>query len=410
MNPRQRVLASLSHIEPDRVAVDFGAHRSSGIAALAYARLRAFLGLPKRVPRVYDMMQQLAVIDPDVLDLLGVDAVELGRGFCRADADWKPWTLPDGSECAIPKWVNMERRGQDWLLLSNDGVPMAVMRPGCLYFEQIHWPLKADPDELARLPELMARVPWALATPPGPVAMDGPGLKFLADGARALRAETDRAIVGLFGGNLMEWGQFLMRIDNFLAALALEPDFVHALLDRLVELHLAALEKYLSAVGPWIDIILFGDDLGTQNGPQISPAMYREFFKPRHAKLWRRAKQLAPVKVMLHCCGGVYPLLEDLIDAGLDAINPVQTSCAGMAPERLKAEFGSRLTLWGGGCDTRHVLPNGTPAEVRRHVREQLRVLAPGGGFVFQQIHNILADIRPENIKAMFDAVRSFSP
>jgi uroporphyrinogen decarboxylase len=145
-----------------------------------------------------------------------------------------------------------------------------------------------------------------------------------------------------------------------------------------------------------------------QNGPQMSRAMYREFFKPRHGRLWRRAKELANVKVMLHCCGGIRPLLPDLIEAGLDATNPVQISCAGMDPRELKAEFGDRLTLWGGGCDTRFILPQATPDEIRRHVREQLQILGPGGGFVFQQVHNILANVRPENVIAMFDAVREF--
>ena len=141
-----------------------------------------------------------------------------------------------------------------------------------------------------------------------------------------------------------------------------------------------------------------------QKGPQISPAMYREFFKPRHARLWRRAKELANVKVMLHCCGGVEPLLDDLIDAGMDAINPVQISCTGMDPGHLKARFGPRMTFWGGGCDTRFVLARGTPQEIRRHVREQVSIFKPGGGFVFQQVHNVLADVPPENVIAMFDA------
>ena len=185
-----------------------------------------------------------------------------------------------------------------------------------------------------------------------------------------------------------------------------QPDRAHAFLDRLVELHLANLERFLAAVGPSIDIILFGDDLGMQNGPQISPDMYREFFKPRHQRMWRRAKELANVKVMLHCCGGVYELLPDLIEAGLDTINPVQISCRGMDTAQLKAKFGRQLTFWGGGCDTRSILPNGTPREVAEHVKRQVEILAPGGGFIFQQVHNIMSNVPPENVVAMFDAVR----
>jgi uroporphyrinogen decarboxylase len=202
-------------------------------------------------------------------------------------------------------------------------------------------------------------------------------------------------------------GQWLYRMDRFLMLLAGDPERAHAFLDRLVAVHLANLERFLRVVGPYIDIIAFGDDLGMQNGPQMSRAMYQEFFKPRHAKMWRRAKELADVKVMLHCCGGVRPLLPDLIEAGLDAINPVQISCAGMDAANLKRDFGDKLTFWGGGCDTRFTLSHASPAQIQQHVKEQVAILSPGGGFVFQQVHNILADVPPENIIAMFDAVNS---
>jgi uroporphyrinogen decarboxylase len=145
-----------------------------------------------------------------------------------------------------------------------------------------------------------------------------------------------------------------------------------------------------------------------QTGPQMSPKMYREFFKPRHKVLWNYAKKLCPhIKVNLHCCGGVYPLLRDLIEAGLDAINPVQINAADMQVARLKQEFGKDLVFWGGGCDTQHILRRSTPEQIRQHVKQQIEVLAPSGGFVFQQVHNILADVPPENIVAMFEAVRS---
>ncbi len=228
----------------------------------------------------------------------------------------------------------------------------------------------------------------------------------LPKGPRPCGPRTDRAIVGLFGGNLLEVGQFLYRIDNFLMLLAADTERANEFLDRLVEIHLANLEKYLAAVGPYIDVIVFGDDLGMQNGPQMSRAMYREMFMPRHARLWKRAKELADVKVMLHSCGGIRPLLPDLIEAGLDAVNPVQITCAGMEAAALKADFGDKITFWGGGCDTRFVLSKATPDDIRRHVRRQVEILNRGGGFVFQQVHNVLADVPPENVIAMFDALR----
>ena len=222
---------------------------------------------------------------------------------------------------------------------------------------------------------------------------------------RRCATSTDRAIIGLFGGNLMEWGQFLFRMDNFLMLLAGEPARMHKFLDAMVEMHLENLRKFLSAVGPYIDIILFGDDLGMQSGPQVSPRMYRKFFYPRHKLLWQTAKQLADVKVMLHSCGGVAAYLPMFIDAGLDILQPVQTTAKDMDPAYLKREFGKDLCLWGGGCDTQFVLPRGTPEEVAADVRERVGILAPGGGFVFQQVHNIMADVPPENIVAMLDAV-----
>ena len=406
---RQRVLAALNHHAPDRAPIDFGGHRSSGIAAIAYARLRQALQLPERPIRVYDPIQQLAIIDDDVLDRFDVDTIELGRGFCHEPEHWADWTLPDGTPCQMPRWALPEPVENGWILRAASGQVVGRMPKGALYFEQCHWPF-AERDDLDLLPEALADTIWvAMRTPPGPLTPGQFGDAALVEGARALRASTDRAIVGLFGGNLLEIGQFLYRIDNFLMLLAGNPARAHRFLDRLLAIHLANLERFLKLVGPYIDVIVFGDDLGMQNGPQMSRAMYREFFQPRHAQMWRRAKELADVKVMLHCCGGVRPLLDDLIEAGLEAINPVQISCAGMEPRALKADFGQRLTFWGGGCDTRFTLYRGTPAEIRQHVREQMEIFKPGGGFVFQQVHNILADVPPENIIAMLDAAREFA-
>ena len=137
----------------------------------------------------------------------------------------------------------------------------------------------------------------------------------------------------------------------------------------------------------------------------MSPHMFHEYLQPRYSTMWKRAKELAEVKVMLHSCGGIYPLLPGLIEAGLDIIQPVQTTAQGMDLKRLKQEFGHDICLWGGGCDTQHVLPSQSPEAVASDVRHRVGILAPGGGFVFQQIHNIMADVPPENIVAMLDAV-----
>ncbi len=404
MTGRERILAALNHQEPDLVPIDFGAHRSSGIMAIAYARLKEHLGITTGGVYVYDLVQQLAIVESEVLDRFGADAVELGRGFALEEDYWRDWELPDGTPCKVPAYIPLEREGADWFICNAAGDPIAVQREGSLYFEQIVWPLaNGDDPGFDDLEAALADVMWSAAgTPPAP--LDDPAA--LAGGARRLRASTDRAIVGLFGGNLNEVGQFLFGIDNFLCMLAGEPDRAHRFLDRLTEIHMAKLEVYLGAVGDSIDVILFGDDMGMQTGPQISPRMYDEFFGPRHSRFWHRAKELANVKVMLHCCGGIRPLLPSMIEAGMDAANPVQTNCTGMDAQGLKRDFGSAMTFWGGGCDTRDVLPRRTPGEVRAAVRERVRTLAPGGGFVFQQVHNIMADVPPQNVVAMFDAVR----
>jgi uroporphyrinogen decarboxylase len=396
----------LNHHQPDRVPVDLSGYRSSGISPIAYPKLRAALGLEPRSVDVYDIVQQLAICHDDVLDSLGVDTVELGRAFCKDDKWWADWTLPDGSPCRMPVWAQPERIGTDWVLRAPSGRIKARMPEGSFTFDQVYWPFLDGEEDLSQIEALFPESMWTgTPTPPGP-SISGP--EELAAGARALRASTDRAIIGVFGANLLEMGQFFYRMDNFLMLLAAEPQRAHRFLDALMEIHMRRLETFLGAVGGSIDIILFGDDLGAQNSPQISPRMYREFFKPRHAMMWARARQLASVKVMLHSCGAIRPLLPDLIDAGLDAINPVQISCRGMEAEGLKRDFGRDLAFWGGGCDTQNILPRGTPAQVREHVLHQCEVLAPGGGFVFQQVHNIMANVPAENILAMYDAVHEY--
>jgi len=403
MTSRERVLTACNHREPDRVPVDFSGHPSSGIAAIAYAKLRDYLGLPGRTIRVYDPIQQLAIVDDDVLERFAIDVLDLGRGFALDEDSWADWVLPNGTPCKMPAWSLPEREEGRWVFRSKSGRVIAHMPDGALYFEQTYFPF-ADENGPKTIPESLHESMWhAVAGLRGP-RVDQARLR---EGAQQLRQKTDKAIVGGFGGNLLETGQFLYRNDNFFMLLAAEPAKAHKFLDELVEIHLANLEKYLGAVGDSIDIIKFGDDLGMQSGPQVSPNMYREFFKPRHKLMWTRAKQLANVKVMLHCCGGVRELLPDLIDAGLEAINPVQISCSGMDAAELKAEFGKEMVFWGGGCDTQIILPNATLEEVRRHVKQQVSILKPGGGFVFQQVHNILANVPPENVVAMFEAVGS---
>ncbi|MDF1513072.1 MAG: uroporphyrinogen decarboxylase family protein [Anaerolineae bacterium] len=405
--PRERVLLAVNHRPPDRIPIDLSGHRSSGIMAIAYHNLKQHLGITTGDIYVYDFVQQLAIVEPEILDRFQVDTIELGRGFALKEEDWRDWVLPDGTPCKIPAFINPVNVNGDWHIYDPDGTLTAIQKAGSLYFEQTCFPLlDYAGDNFDHLPDAMNKVMWAsLGSPPAPIEFDETGLAQITAGVKKLRQSTDRAIIGLFGGNFMEWGQFLFRMDNFLMLLAAEPRCMHKLLDKLLEIHLDNLRKFLSAVGPYIDIILFGDDLGMQNGPQVSPRMYRKFFFPRHRELWQTAKSLSNAKVMLHSCGSVAAYIPMFIEAGLDILQPVQTSAYNMDAAYLKREYGRDLCLWGGGCDTQKMLPQGTPEEVAQDVRSRVEILSPGGGFVFQQVHNIMADIPPENIVAMLDAV-----
>jgi uroporphyrinogen decarboxylase len=208
---------------------------------------------------------------------------------------------------------------------------------------------------------------------------------------------------------MFETPQSLFRNDNYLLYMALYPDSTLRFSEKLFEIHCRNLEKWLNAVGKYIDIIMFGDDLGSNTGPLISPEMYREYYKPFHRELWTMVKKLAPhLKTQLHCCGSVEAFLPDLIDAGLDSINPVQISAKDMNLEDLKQKYYGQITFWGGGCDTQSVLCNDTPGDVMKHVRKQLDTMKGGGGFVFQQVHNIFDNVPVENILAMFETVQKY--
>lgn len=408
MTPRERIITAVNHKEPDKVPIDFNGHRSSGIMVQAYKKLRRHLGLPPSHLYVYDFIQQLALVEDDVLNIIGADVVELGHDFYKKEDYWQDWELQDGTPCKIPAFIEVERTEEGNVVYGDEEQVICIQKNGCLYFEQTCFPLQNSDDRtFEKLPYYLRQILWCrLGTPPAPAGFDKQGLEIFKTTAKNLRNSTDRAIYATFGGNLVEIGEFCFRIDNFLYLLAADPERIHAYLDKLTELHLENLTNYLNAVGEYIDIIGFGDDLGMQTGPQMSPEMYRKFFKPRHEILWKHAKKLCPqVKVSLHCCGGVYPLLGDLIDAGLEIINPVQFTCNDMELHRLKREFGKDLTFWGGGCDTREILPNGKPAGIRQHVKENVEIMSPGGGFVFQQVHNIMSDVPSRNIMAMFKAV-----
>ncbi len=409
---RQRVRAALAHHEPDRVPRDLGATPSSGISAPAYNRLVRRLGLAVGPAKVYDVVQQLAQPDDAVLDHFDVDVIDVGRAFNQAPQAWRRTTLPSGEEVLLPAWFSPQATADGgWEVRAADGTRIAAMPAAGHFFDQTCFPyVDGYPADFRNLDQAMGRVQWAaLVHSPWDHAAEDGFWEALRARAVELRATSTRALVISGGCNLFEWGSFLRRLDQFLMDLAAAPDDVERLLDALVERHLAFLEKLCRAVGDVVDIVRLGDDLGMDRGPFMSPVTYRRLFKPRHQALCDYIHTHSSMRILLHSCGGIAPLIPDLIEAGFEILNPVQTNSRGMDPERLKREFGPHVCFWGGGCDTRHVLNRLTPAEVRRHVRERLEIFAPGGGFVFNTVHNILPEVPPENIVAMFEALAEFN-
>lgn len=411
MTSRERVMASINHQEPDGVAVDLGATPSSGISAIAYHNLKQHLGLNQGHTRVYDVVQQLAQPEDELLDLYRIDAIDIGRAFNDRDEDWYDLDLPGGTPVQFPAWFRPVRQPNGaWDAFAPDGTRLATMPIGATFFDQTCFPyLDGYPVDYRHLPAVMSKVHWSgLVHSPWDHAGEADFWSQLRQRALWLKQNSDRALMIVCGCNLFEWGTFLRRIDNFLMDLVSCPDDVERLLDALMESHLATLEKVCAAVGDVADILRFGDDLGTDQGPFMSPKTYRRLFKPRHTLLNAYVKEHSQMHTFLHSCGSIYKLLPDLIEAGYEVINPVQITSRDMEPEKLKREFGEEITFWGGGCDTRHILNHGTPDEVQAHVRKNIEILAPGGGFVFNTVHNIMPDVPPENVTAMFAALDEY--
>lgn len=411
MNSRERILAAVNHKEPDRVPIDLGATPSSGISAIAYGNLKSFLGVKEGHNRVYDVVQQLAQPEETILDRFGVDVLDIGRAFNEHDSDWYPFQLACGMKVEYPVWFKPLKQNDGSLnACLPDGTCIGRMPVGATFIDQTVFPY-ADgyPDNYKELSSAMDKVIWSsFVHSPWDHCCEKDFWAQLREKTIQLREKTNRALMIVCGCNLFEWGTFLRRMDNFLMDIYTDQEEVERLLDALLEKHLATLEKVCEAVGDIVDIIRFGDDLGMDSGPFMSPEVYRKLFKPRHKMLCDYVKKNSNMKTFLHSCGSIYKLIPDLIEAGYDILNPVQTSCRNMEAERLKKEFGADVTFWGGGADTRHILNRGTVQEVKDDVKRRLEIFSPGGGYVFNPIHNILPDVPPQNISAMFEAMEEF--
>ena len=372
------MLTALNHQEPDRIPFDMGSTQVTGIHQVAYRRLREHLDLPPVTPGICDVVQGLALPDDDLVDRLGIDVRGL---FPRNSHNWG---------------IETYDAGEYWGYLDEWGMTQHQPRADGLYFSVVRSPLDRPDLDVGDV----AAHAWPDTADPRRI-----------DGLRALaQSYRDRGhavmIKGVLAG-IFEMSQRVRGMESIMVDLASNEALACAILDKMVESKIRFWEMALPQLGDLVDVVSEADDYGTQTSQLISPRMFRRIFKPRLAAVFARIHDLVPhAKLFFHSDGNIRPILPDLIEIGIDILNPVHVTATGMEPAALKRDFGKDVCFWGGGVETQRVLPFGTPGEVRDNVRRNVDALAPGGGYVFNTIHNIQPDVPPQNLVAMVEALR----
>lgn len=414
MKPRERVSLALNHQEPDRVSLDLGGGPTSGMHVCSVYLIRQALKLdPPGTPvKVIEPYQMLGEIKPDMMQVLGVDVVPLGgrkNMFGFPNSNWKPWTFFDGTPVLVPEDFNTIPEENGDILMYPEGdrsVPASGRMPaGGYYFDGIIRQPPIDEDTLDPRDNLEEFLPIA-----------DEDLEYFGLEAARLYEETDFAILGNFGGTAFgdialvpaPWlknPRGVRDVAEWYMSAVSRPDYVYKVFEGQCEIALHNLKKIHTVVGERITaIFMSGTDFGMQTGPMISPKTYRSLYMPFHKTLNEWVHKNTTWKIFIHCCGSIVKLIPDFIEAGFDILNPVQTSAAGMDPQVLKERFGSELTFWGGGVDTQHMLPFGSPNEIQNQVIERINLFGKGGGFVFNTVHNVQAGIPIENLLALYQA------
>ena len=371
MTPRERLRAALEHREPDRVPIDIGGSYATGINIVAYEALKRHLGLESETV-VASRRSQIAMVEEDIRRRLAIDTYPL---FPRA---------PEGSEVIYPDGSYRD----EWGVLRR--------KPEGGHYYVVEAPLAGE-ISLADL----SSFPWPDAHDPG-------YLRGLAEEDRKARQETDYALILSLPVGFVHQSQFMRGYEAWLMDLVLEPSRAEALMDHILEIHLAIIGRMLEAVEGDVDVVLYADDVAFQDRLMVSPELYGRLIKPRQQRLMQFIKAKTRAKILYHTCGAVYPLIGDFIEIGVDILNPIQTTAHGMDIRRIKGKFGGDLCFWG-GIDTQHLLPHGSPQEVASATQEVIACLGQGGGYVLSAANNIQADVPPQNILAMIDAARSVS-
>jgi len=375
MTSKERLLRALTHSEPDRVPIDLAGTPVTSICKGAYESFRKYLDLPEEEIVIIDQMQQLPAVGEDLLTKV------------RSDTRCIPGHPPSNWKLEI------KEEGRYLIYYDEWNIKLRMPKQGGLYYDFVGFPL-AD----ARIEDL-ATYRW-------PNAKDKD--RFVDPGRRARklhdRGEYAIGVPAPLGAGFFEESWWLRGMPNIMMDMVNNPEFLETLLENLLQIYMEAWDGLLNVAGEYADFVQIGDDLCAQNGPLMSPRLYRKFIKPRARKLIEFIRKRTKAPVFFHCCGSVAPLLPDLIEIGVDILNPVQVSAAGMNTKELKKDFGKDIVFWG-GCDTQHILPYGTPEMVREEVKRIIDDLAPGGGFVFSTVHNIQNDVPPENLWAMYETV-----
>jgi len=379
MNSRERVQKALNHVEPDRVPFDLGGTVLTSIHVDAYRRLRDHLGLPAKdeIP-LMDIFQQIAVVDDDLLDLWKVDV----RGVApRSSATFN---------------IDVKDMGDYTYFYDEWGIGWRMPKEGGFYYDMFEHPLHD-----ATTTQEIENYDW-------PDPEDPARFKGLRERARQVADEGDAVLLGGLCAGVLEMTAWMRGFDNYFPDFVNNPELQTYLMDKIVELKMAYWDKALAAAGDCVDVVQEADDFAGQFGMLISPKTYRDLCKPRHKRLFDFIRDRTDAKIFFHSCGSVRPVIPDLIEIGVDILNPVQVSATGMDSAELKEEYGDDITFWGGGVDTQQILGKGSPEDVRDEVKRRVEDLAPGGGFVFATVHNIQADVPPENLIAMWETLQEY--
>jgi uroporphyrinogen decarboxylase len=371
------VLTSLNHREPDRVPFDLGSTVITGISVKAYRGLRTALGLEEREPIMVDMTQQIALVEEDVMARLGVD------------------TAPVAPRSSATFEIEVKDGGDHTYFHDEFGIGWKMPKAGGFYYDMYEHPLAGDDITI----DDVGAYAW-------PDPLDPRRFSGVREAAQAVRDSGRAVVVGSMSAGILEMFAWTRGFIDYFSDLAANPDLAEAFLEQTLELQLAYWGRMMDEIGDLIDVAVTADDFSGQNGLLFSADTYRRLVKPRHARLFEQIHRRSNAKVFFHSCGSVRNAIPDLIEAGVDILNPVQVSATGMDSAELKREYGRDLVFWGGGVDTQHVLGAGTPQQVRDEVRRRVTDLMPGGGFVFNTVHNIQANVPPENIIAMWETLQ----